>query len=390
MTTFRLSATMLYLISTLILPFLSSAHSTALDPEEQRVLTISDEFSDTANRFSVNISQFKSAIKQVSNYQKMRTVVKNHGEKLWRVAVTDAQATKYFDDRPLYWARLMGRIALKELGLEQSKTTELLNDWEDSSRGLNDIRYAESHTISRIFLTGFDPFLLDRNIEQSNPSGVTALMLDGKIIDYQGKKIQIETVMIPVRFDDFDQGLIERILTPLMDESQRIQLMTTVSMGRTDFDLERFPGKRRSATISGNRNVITGASATNPLIPLLNGTLHQGAEFVEFSLPVALMQRAQGAFKINDNHVVTTLAKGKITPQSLSELRNEIAVTGSGGSYLSNEISYRSVALRDHLKSDIAVGHIHTPRITSFQPKVIEQTVIQITGMLKHASTGFK
>ena len=180
--------------------------------------------------------------------------------------------------------------------------------WEDGSRGLTTISYSDDPTIDRIFLTGFDPFLLDRNIDQSNPSGVTALLLDGVIFEFKGKKIQIETVMIPVRFDDFDQDLIERILTPLMAPEKKIDLITTISMGRKSFDLERFPGKRRSATISGNRNVITGASPVNPLIPLLKSKAHDGAEFVEFSLPVKLMQQATGVFKINDNHQVTTLA----------------------------------------------------------------------------------
>ncbi|NRA71379.1 MAG: hypothetical protein HRU24_10165 [Gammaproteobacteria bacterium] len=366
----------------------------SLDPEEQRVGKAHQMLGEKITPLVESIESFKLALVNTTSFSQSQRIVSNHAESLWYSAINQIKASNSYDDRPLYWARLLGRISLKQhdfpFQLSSKQQAVLLQLWEDGSRGLTTISYSDDPTIDRIFLTGFDPFLLDRNIDQSNPSGVTALLLDGVIFEFKGKKIQIETVMIPVRFDDFDQDLIERILTPLMAPEKKIDLITTISMGRKSFDLERFPGKRRSATISGNRNVITGASPVNPLIPLLKSKAHDSAEFVEFSLPVKLMQQATGVFKINDNHQVTTLAKGKISPQSLTELTNEISVQGSGGSYLSNEISYRSIALRDKLASDMAIGHIHTPRIKSFEPLVIKQTVTQITEMLKHASTSFK
>ena len=372
----------------------SATNFLALDPEELRIETAQQAIPQQVKHFSHSLNQFKHDLSQIIAMKDAMTVVTTTGLNLWQLAVKQAQETLSYDDRPLYWARLVGRVTIKNIPLTFTPTLsqrdQLLSAWEDASRGITSIDYAGDPSLKRIFLSGFDPFLLDRNIDQSNPSGVAALMLDGKIINYQGQKVQIETVMIPVRFDDFDQGLIERILTPLMAPDRKIDLIATISMGRKDFDLERFPGKRRSATIPGNRNVITGASASNPLVPFLNGASHDGAEFVEFSLPVKLMQQAVGAFKINDNHQVSTLAKGSIKAISLNELTNQVSVQGSGGSYLSNEISYRSIALRDKLASQIAVGHIHTPRIKSFEPKTIQLTVEQITEMLKHASTSFK
>jgi pyrrolidone-carboxylate peptidase len=232
-------------------------------------------------------------------------------------------------------------------------------------------------------LTGFDPFLLDRNIEQSNPSGVAAQMLDGLVIEHAGITAEINTVIVPVRFVDFDQGFIEKTLAPFYALNS-VDMVVTVSMGREDFDLERFPGKRRSASAPGNLNIYSGGSKENPVISQLYNRPLPGPEFVEFSLPVAHMLKAEGKFKINDNHQVTTLEK-TFQPSSLIELKDAIAVEGSGGGYLSNEISYRSIRLKNQLDSSIPTGHIHTPRIKQFEPETNRAIIEQIVKMLELA-----
>ena len=50
--------------------------------------------------------------------------------------------------------------------------------------------------------------------------------------------------------------------------------------------------------------------------------------------------------------------------------------------YLSNEISYRSIVLRNKLGSTIPTGHIHTPRISDFNAKTNQAIVEQIKAML--------
>ncbi len=96
------------------------------------------------------------------------------------------------------------------------------------------------------------------------------------------------------------------------------------------------------------------------------------------------MQQAQGPYKVIDNHKITTLEK-TYEPATLAELKNSIAVNGSGGGYLSNEISYRSIRLRNQLNSTIPTGHIHTPRIQQFEPETEAKIVKQITAMLEHS-----
>jgi len=154
-------------------------------------------------------------------------------------------------------------------------------------------------------------------------------------------------------------------------------------MGREDFDLERFPGRRRATIAPDNLKHHSGASPTAPIIPLLDGKPLPGPEFVEFSLPVAALQRLQSPYAVNDNRQVTTLETGELNAVSLDQLRDKTAVAGSGGSYLSNEISYRSVRLAQALASQIPVGHIHLPRIRGFDPAALNDIAMQTQQLLQ-------
>jgi hypothetical protein len=195
-----------------------------------------------------------------------------------------------------------------------------------------------------------------------------------------------------VRYADFDQGEIESLLAPFYALNS-VDLIATLSMGRSDFDLEHFPGLRRSATAPDNLNVYTGANKTNPLVPSLLAAPLIGDEFVLFSLPYQAMMKAEGSYKINDNRGVTILVSGKslsskaedITANSLSELTDKVSVQGGGGGYLSNEISYRSIVLRNRLGSTIPTGHIHTPRISGFDAEINRRIIAQIEAMLVQA-----
>ena len=75
-------------------------------------------------------------------------------------------------------------------------------------------------------------------------------------------------------------------------------------MGRDQFDLERFPGRRRSSSALGNLQEHTGRQRGVTLSPdCWMAEPLQGPEFVEFSLPAAVMQQCRGrVMKIRDNH----------------------------------------------------------------------------------------
>jgi pyrrolidone-carboxylate peptidase len=358
------------------------------DVETQRLAMAQQQMPDVTQQLKQRVSVFAQQVKLAESYTTLTQLVIRHGTGLWQDAVKQMALSQQSDDRPLYWARLQMRQALYQALPFQTLLAEqqqkLLWRLELFTRGSEDIRY-QSQTKKRILLTGFDPFFLDRHIDQSNPSGATALALDDFTFSINGQSVEVETLMIPVRFADFDQGIIETLLTPWM-EQHRVDMVVTVSMGRDEFDLEHFPGLRRSAKAPDNQNVFTGASKQNPLIPKLHGQPLKGPEFVAFSLPYQQMQKAVGPWKIRDNRRVTTLA-GEKTPDTLAELASEISVEGSGGGYLSNEISYRSILLRNRFDPLLPVGHIHTPRVTGYNDKTNHQIIEQIKAMLRLAAT---
>ena len=366
-----------------------STSTLALDltVEELRIEKMQAAYPAVTSIFSNETKAFQLTLQKATSFDAASALVTEYSDQLWQLAKKQLHNAPKMDDRPLYWARLTSSKVIRsvqplfELTLGQRQA--LLDILEQGSRGQHDLLYTQD-THKKVLLTGFDPFLLDKNINQSNPSGIAAIALDGQIIELNGITAEINTVIVPVRYADFDQGLIESILAPYY-ALNNVDMIVTVSMGRENFDLERFPGKRRSVTAPDNLNIVAGGTETKPIISKLNDRQLPGDEFVEFSLPVKQMKQAKGPYKVIDNHQVTSLNKQTHKPNSLAELDNEIAVNGSGGGYLSNEISYRSIRLRNQLNSTIPTGHIHTPRIQQYDPEIEKQIVEQIRSMLAHS-----
>lgn len=356
---------------------MSVGHATPV--EIARLAKAKQAMPEQSQRFSAFTNQFAKDLAKLPEH-KVFAKAQEAGQQLWYIAKTDSAQRHDFDDRPLYWARLAMYQTISNYPFRAPQNqANALQAFADASRGYDDNSFSATAE-KRILVTGFDPFLLDKNIRQSNPSGVAAMLLDGRQFTVNGEKVEVQAMMIPVRFRDFDQGLIERLLAPLL-ATNSVDLLTTISMGRDQFDLERFPGKRRSSTAPDNENQFAGGDKSNPVIGKLGRQPLSGPEFVEFSLPVNAMKAATGNFTIVDNHQVTTNAR-EFTPDNLSQLADVIAVEGSGGGYLSNEISYRSIRLRDLLHANTATGHIHTPRVSEFDSQQNQQIVEQIEQML--------
>jgi pyrrolidone-carboxylate peptidase len=366
---------------------MAQANTLSKDVEELRVPLAIKAMPQVVERYQGISESLSNKLLSESNELTMTQMVANEGQRLWQQAVRDVQSGNT-DDRTLYWSRLIMRTSLKTqpagFNMASWQREILVSAIEKSSRGFSDIDFKPDSRI-KILLTGFDPFFLDKDIGQSNPSGVTALALDGYTFNVNGKKAQIETVMIPVRFADFDNGMIESLLTPIYRDNS-VDMIFTVSMGREQFDIERFPSRNRTAAAPDNLNVLTGASTTKPIAPLLNNKSLNGPEFVEFSLPVAAMQQVKGKWAVNDNHQVSTVSDGQFDAKSLNELQNVISVEGSGGGYLSNEISYRSILLMQQFNRNLPVGHIHTPKVKGHDAEVEYQIVEQIKAMVAAAA----
>ena len=285
-------------------------------------------------------------------------------ERLWRRAVEDVQGGR-FDDRPLYWARLRLLRRLRGAGHAPAGA-------ERRSRGLP-LWWPKDEPA--LLLTGFDPYRLDQCLGQSNPSGLAVLALHGTRI----AGVRVVGAILPVRFRDFDAGLVEAALAPAL--RRRPRLVVTASMGRDGFDLERFPGRRRSATAPDNEQATSGALPRRPLPPV--GL--DGPEFLEFTLPAAAMAAVPGRWPVRDNRRVATVSGGSTAAESLAQLDDQVAVAGSGGGYLSNEVAYRSRLLQTHLGLDFPLGHVHLPAVTGHDPGVERDIVDQLRLLLAAA-----
>ncbi|MFF9216324.1 pyroglutamyl peptidase [Streptomyces viridosporus] len=301
-----------------------------------------------------------------SSAQARRTVVRE-GTALWRRAVDRAQGRgpsggdlSRDDDRPLYWARLGMARELRtwqpEFGLTEAQRARLLDELERTSRGQTAIRHPRGEGVRRILLTGFDPFTLDRDIRISNPSGATALALDGTVIETPDGPAHVETAVFPVRWRDFAEGAVERALRPHLPG---VDLFTTVSQGRVGrFDLERTNGAWRGGfpdneNVSRTGTVPVTAPAAQP-------------QWTTTTLPYAAVVAADtGPFPVYDNTAVTEIPAGGTAPVVRPDgpTPGSTARAGGGGDYLSNEIAYRATLLRDRLglHDGLPGGHVHTP-----------------------------
>ncbi|MGI5425536.1 pyroglutamyl peptidase [Streptomyces sp. CA-179760] len=365
----RLGVLGLALLTGLTTPTTASAAETGPAPtvEEQRLGKAVPQEILRRSGFDTVAPRLTRALDAARSYGEARRAVASEGAQLWRRAVDRAQGRgpaggdlSRDDDRPLYWARLGMTREVRtwepEFGLTDRQRTALLDELERTSRDQTAIGYSHSKGLKRILLTGFDPFTLDRDIRISNPSGATALALDGTVIETADGPARIETAVFPVRWQDFTDGTVERTLRPYLP---KVDLFTTVSQGRVGkFDIERTNGAWRGG-FGDNDNI--GRTETVPVTDPASQP-----QWTTTTLPYrAIVAANTGRFPVYDNTGVTEIPAGGtesvVRPDGPTP--GSTARAGGGGDYLSNEIAYRATLLRDRLglHDRLPGGHVHTP-----------------------------
>ncbi|MGW3633596.1 pyroglutamyl-peptidase I family protein [Streptomyces sp. NPDC005122] len=317
--------------------------------------------------FDAVAPEFARVLERSGSYARAEHVVAREGARLWRRAVDRAQGRgpaggdlSRDDDRPLYWARLGMTREVRQwtprFGLTDAQRARLLDALERTSRGGQDIHFPRAKGVKRILVTGFDPFTLDRDVRISNPSGATALALDGTTIRTADGPARVETAVFPVRWQDFAEGTAERTLRRQLP---RVDLFTTVSQGRVGrFDVERTNGAWRGG-FPDNENVSrTGA------VPVTDPASQP--QWTTTTLPYTRIVTADtGRFPVYDHTSVTEIPAGGTDPVVRPDgpTPGSAARAGGGGDYLSNEIAYRATLLRDRLglHDSLPGGHVHTP-----------------------------
>ncbi|MFF5546042.1 pyroglutamyl peptidase [Streptomyces olivaceoviridis] len=369
MTRIRIGLIGLALLTGLSAPTATASAAAPPSPtvEEQRLDQAVPQEILRRSGFADAAPEFGRALHHARSYAQARRIVVREGSALWRRAVERAQGRgpaggdlSRDDDRPLYWARLGMTREVRTwepgFGLTDRQRDALLDRLERTSRGQSDIRYPGQGHLRRVLLTGFDPFTLDRDIRISNPSGATALALDGTVIETARGPARVEAAVFPVRWQDFAEGTVERTLRPYLPE---VDLFTTVSQGRVGrFDVERTNGAWRGG-FADNDNV--GRTGTIPVTDPASQPQWTGT-----TLPyIAVVAARTGRFPVYDHTEVTEIPAGGTAPVVRPDgpTPGSTARAGAGGDYLSNEIAYRATLLRDRLglHDTLPGGHVHTP-----------------------------
>ncbi|MER6155651.1 pyroglutamyl peptidase [Streptomyces sp. NPDC001868] len=346
----------------------ASAASAAPTVEEQRLDRAVPQEILRRSGFDSVAPEFGRALDGARSYAQAERIVVRQGARLWTRAVDRAQGRgpaggdlSRDDDRPLYWARLGMTREVRgwepEFGLSERQRADLLDALERTSRGQDSLRYPHGGKgVKQILVTGFDPFTLDRDVRISNPSGATALALDGTVVRTADGLARIETAVFPVRWADFADGTVERTLR---GQLPRVDLFATVSQGRVGrFDIERTNGAWRGGF--GDNDTI-GRTGT---IPVTDPATQP--QWTTTTLPYADIVAANtGRFPVYDNTSVTEIPAGGTTAVVRPDgpTPGSTARAGGGGDYLSNEIAYRATLLRDRLGlgASLPGGHVHTP-----------------------------
>lgn len=343
----------------------SARTATAASVEEQRLDRAAPQEILRRSGFDAFAPRFERALRGSRSYAQAERTVTRHASELWKRAVARAQGRgpatgdlSRGDDRPLYWARLALSRELRawtpRFELDDQQRKALHTALETASRGQSDIHHP-GHRTKRVLVTGFDPFTLDRDVRIGNPSGASALALDGTLVRTADGPARIETVVFPVRWADFAEGTVERALARQLPH---VDLFTTISQGRQGrFDVERTNGAWRGG-FPDNEN----AASTGPVPVTDPGTQPQ---WTSTTLPYRQLTEAEtGRFPVYDNTEVTEIPAGGTQPVTRPDgpTPGSASRAGGGGDYLSNEIAYRVTLLRDRLGlPKLPGGHLHTP-----------------------------
>ena len=283
-----------------------------------------------------------------------------------------------------------------------------------AARGGADIKFAAPGTkpenIVKTLLTGFDPFntsnaALAPRAGEWNPSGAAVLKMDGTTVKLDKGVAAVQGVVLPVSFGEFKSGLVERIIKPHAADVDAV-LTVSVDPGLKEAEAVRF---ERYAV--GSHLLLNGVLEPVAAAP---GGSTAGAAIIETGAPLDTIsketeQKKKGkptveaptigediTFKFTDAKKADEALKALGLPlqnqaeitifqhaalqtiiKSMSRTSGAgitfkvggkdfscLLISGPGGNFLSNEVSYRVLRLLAETKSpkDPISFHTHTEK----------------------------
>ncbi|RZT21454.1 pyroglutamyl peptidase [Fictibacillus sp. BK138] len=380
--------------------------SVTLTPEEQRIedgKPIPQQILEDSE-FTQYVDKFKRDLCSAKSEKQAEKLIKRHGTKLWKTAVDRAQGKRpdlgeldTYDDRPLYWARLSMTSALRQWNpdfeVTEEKRAQLMKKLEYTSRGITTIHFPKGERVKRVLVSGFDPYRLEQEFRRTNPSGASGLQLDGRWVLTDDGLAVIQAANFPVRWDDFEEGIVEDTFGPFLKEGpKRVDLMMTISQGGPrKMAIEGYAGRWHT----GADNKLEERAEVTPTVS--NWPMPEPLpEFIETTLPFEEMIAAgTGPWPVfRNDEVCEWLPPNYEDPAVCHDggpTSGSKARAGGGGSYLSNESMYRSNRVRLGLGAmDIPGGHLHiaaqefypedksvyiTDEFKEFRKDTVDQTV---------------
>jgi pyrrolidone-carboxylate peptidase len=193
------------------------------------------------------------------------------GRRLWDLAraARDLGAESHFE--PLTRLRaVIAAIRAAARGAAVQRVFDLVEDaFASAARGATTIDFRRSVRrgvrLVRVLVTGFDPFEPTGSLRRPdpgtwNPSAAAALAVDGQTVDAgRGARAAIESVVLPVSFGEFAAGLVERIVGPRRND---VDAVVTVSM---DPGIDPSQGVRLERFAVGAHDL--GARGIEPVPP---------------------------------------------------------------------------------------------------------------------------
>lgn len=326
-----------------------------------------------AGGFDPYVARLKRDLCRARSLPAAKLLLQRHGARLWETAVARAQGRvrmgtiDRYDDRPLYWSRLMGtrdiRQWLPRFPLGEEDRAGLSRVYEYASRGVTSTRFGRG--VARVLVSGFDPYQLNGEIRRSNPSGAAALQLDGLTYRDGGHTVRVQAVTLPVTWSGFDAGIVEDAFGPHLTAHarERADLIMTVSQGnRGVMNVEQWAGAWRGGSPDNNNEGEAELVPPAPRWPQPSPT----PEFIETTLPYqAMVDAGTGPWPTALNPRLCewpagTRPAGPVQCRTDGPSPGGQAQSGGGGNYLSNESMYRSNRLRLALgATDVPGGHLH-------------------------------
>ncbi len=329
-----------------------------------------------------------------TSIDKIKKRVQKDALKLWELAVKQGK-TESPDDRPLYWARIKMQVALKrnpifknQIDMSRSivrKGAELdgiIKMFENLSRNYTSIDFSRAPDgCKKVLLMGFDPFMLDGNVysksapKRFNPSGLLALQLHGETVG----NAYIQSCIFPVRYEDFDNGVVEEVMKHYAAETDVI-ISTSLNGSEPEWNIEKYAISFRGGG-SDNMNIGNDKELVNYPSDESRFSPNENMDFTETSLP-------KDKILDNSNETNNCVIKGQeiIYDENKEESQYYPGIeVGSGGDYLSNEIMYRITKYRDdNDMGEKPVGHVHIGKYNNIKEnnnakEIMEEIIKRIT-----------